>query len=184
MGEDLVLRSEGGGRVLDDHQAGIEAARRCEEGRQPAAEALVEQEGRSPLADRTELREGDLGEVEREGDRLAVEVPAADDEPPAGGHRGLVDDAALRKHQRIVGCAVHLDVEDAPQVVEGVPDRAVDLRHATKRVRILDLVSIALVPGLERRVPKQVTQLCRDRDLARVRAGQLVGGGERDVRAK
>ena len=184
MGEDLVLGGKGGGRVLDDHHPGIEAARRREEGRQTAVEALVEEEGRPALADRPELREGDLGEVEREGDRFAVEIPAADHESAAGGHRGLVDDAALRKDERIVGRAVHLDVEDTSEVVERVPDRAVNLRHAAERIRVLDLVSVALVAVLERRVPKQVTQLRRDRDLAGVRASELVGGGERDIRAE
>ena len=35
-------------------------------------------------------------------------------------------------------------------MVEGVADGAMDLRHAPQRVRILDLVRIALVAALER----------------------------------
>ena len=96
----------------------------------------------------------------------------------------LGDDAALREDERVVGRAVHLDVEDPSEVIERVADRAVDLRHAAERVRVLDLVGEALVAGLERRVAQEVAELRRDRDLAGVRPGELVGSGEGDVRAE
>ena len=177
MGEHLVLRHEGGRRVLGDHQPGIEAARGGEERRQPAVQARVEEQRGPPLADRPELRDRELREVEREGDRLAVEVAAADHPPAAGRHRVLGRDPALREHERVVGRAVHLDVEDPSEVVERVADRAVDLRHAAQRVRVLDLVARRLVGGLEAGVAEEVAELGGDGDLAGVRPGELVGRG-------
>ena len=76
---------------------------------------------------------------------------------------------------------LHLDVEDAAQVIEGVADGAVDLRDAAQRVRVLDLVGGRVVGVLQAAVAQQVAELRGDRDLARVRAGQLVGRGERHV---
>ena len=58
--------------------------------------------------------------------------------PVASGVVGR--DAALGEHERVVGRGVELDVEDPAEVVERVADRAVDLRHAAQRVRVLDLV--------------------------------------------
>ena len=55
--------------------------------------------------------------------------------PPPVARASCVGDAAFRKHERVVGRAVHLDVEDAPQVLDGVSDGAVDLRNAAQRVR-------------------------------------------------
>ena len=101
--------------------------------------------------------------------------------PPVAAVVG-VGDAALREDERVVGRRVHLDVEDAPQVVERVADGAVDLGHAAQRVRVLDLVRRGVVVGHEPGVAQQVAQLAGDRDLARVRAGQLVGGGVGHVR--
>ena len=69
-------------------------------------------------------------------------------------------------------------------MVERVAHRAVDLRDAAQRVRILDLVVVPVVAGLERAVAQQVAELGGDRDLAGMRAGQLVGGRERHVRAQ
>ena len=63
--------------------------------------------------------------------------------PPPVASASASADAALREDERVVGRAVHLDVEDAPEVVERVADRAVDLRHAAQRVRVLDLVGEA-----------------------------------------
>ena len=69
------------------------------------------------------------------------------------------------------------------EVVERVPDRAVDLRHAAQRVRVLDLVVAPWWPA-ELAVAQQAAQLGRDRDLTRMRPRQLVRRRERDVRAE
>ena len=131
-----------------------------------------------------ELGDGDLREVERERDRLAVEVAAADDPPAPGRDRVDVGHPAAGEDERVVGGRVELDVEDAAQVVERVAHRPVDLRHAAQRVRVLDLVGVAVVAGLQAAVAKEVAELGGDRDLARMRPGQLVGGRERDVGAE
>jgi hypothetical protein len=59
-----------------------------------------------------------------------VEVAAADHPAAAGRERAGIATPALREHQGVVGRAVHLDVEDAPEMIEAVADRAVDLRDA------------------------------------------------------
>ena len=71
--------------------------------------------------------------------------------PPPVASVVLVGDAAAGEDERVVGRRVELDVEDAPQVVERVADRAVDLRDAAQRVRVLDLVGVAVMAGLQRR---------------------------------
>ena len=151
MGQHLVLGHQGGRRVLVDHHPRVDPRRRRQERRQPAVEPRVDEQRGPPLADRAELGERDLGEVEREGDRLAVEVAAADHPAAAGRDRVDVGDPAAREDERVVGRRVELDVEDAAQVVERVADRAVDLRHAAQRVRVLDLVGVAVMAGLQRR---------------------------------
>ena len=115
----------------------------AQEGRQPVVEARVEEQRHPPLADGAELRDGQLGEVERQRDRLAVEVAAADDEAVPGRQGVLRHVAASGEDERIVGRGVHLDVEDAVEVVEGVAGGAVDLGHAADRVGVLDAVAVA-----------------------------------------
>src|SRR4029079_16732838 len=78
MGEDLVLRRERRGGVLQDHQPRIETGPRGEARGETTLQPLVEQERRPPLADRAQLRQGQLREVERERDRLALEAAAAE----------------------------------------------------------------------------------------------------------
>ena len=58
-----------------------------------------------------------------------------------------------------------------------------DLRHAAQRVRILDLVVRPVMRLLQRGPTEEVTQLRGHRELPGVRPGQLILGGERDVRA-
>ena len=99
----------------------------------------VDEQRRSPLADRPKLRQASFCEVECQGDGLPVECPPPITRPPPA--TALVGDTASREDvERIVGRRVELDVEHPAQVVEGIADRAVDLWHAARRVRILDLV--------------------------------------------
>ena len=149
-------------------------------GSPPLSRASTSSAVRRSLID-AELGQGELREVERERDRLAVEVAAADDPAAAGRDRVLGGHAAAREDERVVGRGVELDVEDAAQVVERVADRAVDLRHAAQRVRVLDLVRRGVMAVLEPAVAQEVAQLGGDGDLARVRPGELVRRGERDI---
>ena len=184
VGEHLVLGGEGGRGVLVDHHPGLDPRRRSKERRQAAVEPGIDEQRGPAFADGAQLGDGQLREVERERDRLAMEVASADDTTAAGGHRVNVRDAAAREDERVVGGRVELDVEHPPEVVEGVLHRAVDLRHAAQRVRVLDLVGMAVMAALDARVAQQVAELPGHRDLAGMRASQLVGGGEGHVRAQ
>ena len=147
----------------------------------PPFSARVQEERRPPLGDGAQLGQRELGEVERQRDRLAVEVAAGDHEAAARREGVGRNGAALGEHERVVRRGVELHVEHAPEVVERVADRAVDLRHAAQRVRVLDLVRRPVVRALEPRVAQQVAQLGRHRDLAGVRPRQLVRRGVRDL---
>ena len=115
-------------------------------------------------------------------DWLAVEVPAADHPAAAGRDRVDIGDPAAGEDERIVGRRVELDVEDATQMVERIAHRAVDLWRAAQRVRVLDLVGVSVMAGLQSTVAEQVAQLRGHGDLARMRPGQLVRGSEGHVR--
>ena len=161
MGEHLVLAGEGRGRVLVDHHPRVDARTGRQEGRQPAVEPRIDEQRRPALADRAQLGERELGEVERERDRLAVEVAAADDPAAAGRERVDRRHAAAGEDERVVGRGVELDVQHATEVVEGVLDGPVDLRHAAQRVRVLDLVDRVVMAALELAVAQQVAELRR-----------------------
>ena len=77
------------------------------------------------LADIGQLGDGDGREVGHDRHRLAVEVTAGDDA------------ADLREYQRVVGDAVDLDLQHAANVRQRVAHRAVHLRHAADRIRVL-----------------------------------------------
>ena len=166
-----MLRDQGGRRVLVDHHPRVEARARGEERREPAVEPRVDEQRGPPLADRAELGQGQLREVERQRDRLAVEVAPADD--PAAAGRDRAGDRRRRRPGRRAGCRsrVELDVEDPPEVIERIAHRAVDLRHAAQRVRVLDLVGRPVVGALDAAVAQQMAELARRR-----RPGQDAAG--------
>ena len=184
VGQHLVLRRQRRGRVLEQHHARLQPAAGRKERRQAAVQARVHQQRDPPFRDRAELRDRQLGEVERDRDRLAVEVAATDDQPAAGGEGVGVGSATVGEDERVVRGGVQLYVEDAAQILQRVADGAVDLRNAAQRVGILDLVGGGVVARHQRRVAQQPAQLRGHRDLARVRPGQLVGGRVGDVGAE
>ena len=71
-----------------------------------------------------------------------------------------------------------------PRYPSASTDRAVDLRHAAQRVRVLDLVRGRVVRPLERAVAKEPAELARDGDLARMGSSGLECRRERHVRAE
>ena len=95
--------------------------------------------------DRAELGHGDRQQVHRQRDRLAVEVAAGDRLAAAGRGARRIDVRAVGEDERVVGRGVDLELEHAPHVGQRVRDRAVDLRHAADRVRVLDLVRLRVV---------------------------------------
>ena len=66
VGQDLVLGREGGGRVLDDHQAAVPPRVGRQEGRQAAVQPRVQEQRRAPLGDGAQLGQRQLREVERQ----------------------------------------------------------------------------------------------------------------------
>jgi hypothetical protein len=111
-----------------------------------------------------------------------VEVAAADHQAAARRRDVRGRGAALGEDQGIVRGGVQLHVQDPAQVVQGIPNGAVDLRHAAQRVRILDLVRRAVMRRHQPGIPEEVPHLGGNSDLARVRTGKLVHGRERNVR--
>ena len=75
---------------------------------------MIEEQGDPPLGDRPQLGQGELGKVEGEGDRLAVEVAAADDAPAT--RRERVGSAPVGKDERVIGRAVELDREPGADI--------------------------------------------------------------------
>ena len=104
---------------------------RREEARQPGV-ARREQRVGAPLGERRELAQREPEVIERERERLPVEVAA---------RAGL---AVVREEQRVVGHRVELALEHALDVVERVGDRAEHLRHAAQRVRILHAAAVGV----------------------------------------
>src|SRR4051812_28344035 len=140
MGQHLVLRREGRGRVLVDHHPGVDPRGGREEWRQSAVEPRVEEQRRASLADGAKLSESQLREIERQRDGLAVEVATADDSAAARRECQCVGDATAGEYERVVRRRVEFDVEDSAEMIQRVTDGAVDLRDAAERVRVLDLV--------------------------------------------
>ncbi len=126
VGERLELVDERRGGVVGDHQPALDARPFRQEGRQ-AREVRVHQPRRPSLADGGELRHREGRVVERQCQRLAVEVAAG-------------DHLAAGEDERVVGGSVDLDAEDALELRERVARRAVDLRHAAQAVGVLDPV--------------------------------------------
>ena len=185
MGEDLVLRDEGRGRVLEDHQPGVEPDAGARNAGRPPLRRGVEQERGPPLADRAELGDRDLREVERERDRLAVEVAAADHEAAAG--RAARRSAATPPSGKTSGLSVALFISmSRTRRRWSRASRTAPWTCGTQRSEYgsWTLWASPWWLGLERRVAEEVAQLGGDRDLAGMRPGELVGRGERDVRAE
>ncbi len=146
MAERLVLADERRGHVLRDHEARVEAAVAGEKRGQPVGEARVDEPLDPPLGDARELGDRQRERVERERERLAVEVPVRDEL--------LVVD----EHERVVGRRVQLDRDRPFDVVEQVAARAVHLRRAAQRVGVLHLVAPAVRLD-DRRALEQAVQV-------------------------
>ena len=152
MREHLVLADERRGHVLRNHEPGVEPAVDREEGGQPLGQRRVDHALGAPLGDGRQLGHGHRQRVERERDRLAVEVPVGDEH------------VVVDEHERVVGRGVQLGRDHVVDVVEQVADGAVHLRRATERVGILHLVAPAVRLD-DRRALEQAEQVRRRRLL-------------------
>ena len=97
VAEHLVLADERRGDVLRDHEAGVEPAVGRQERRQPVGEGRVDEPLDAALGDARELGDRHRQRVERERERLAVEVAVRDEQ------------LVLDEHERVVGGRVQLD---------------------------------------------------------------------------
>ena len=136
VGVDLVLTDHGGGSVLNDHEAGVDAGLGGQERGQAVGERGVDHTLGAALGSVGQLARGDAEEVERQGHGLAMEVTAGDD--------GLV----IEEHQRVIGDGVELDLDLLADVIESVTAGTVQLRDAAQGVSVLDAVLLAVVEDL------------------------------------
>src|SRR5207302_9413222 len=92
--------------------------------------------------------EGNGEEVEREGNRLTVKIPAGENvalwciEHGTGGT--IADRPWSSEYERIVHCGVDLRLHHLAAVGKSVTHGAVHLWHAAQRVGILNLVAMAM----------------------------------------
>ena len=148
---------------------GVEPALVGQERRQAVRHRRVQHPLDPALGDRSQLREADLERVERNRDRLAVEVPVRDDLP------------AIGQHERVVGGGVQLDGDRPLGVVDRVAHGAVHLRRAAERVRVLHPPAPAM-GGDDLRVVEEAVQIRRRGRLAGMRPQRLELGRERRAR--
>ena len=109
---------------MGDHQPALDAGPLGEERRQAGREMRINEACGPPLGDRRQLRDGHRGVVERQRQRLTVEVAAA-------------DHLSRREDEWVVGRRVDLDAEDALELGNRVAGGAMDLRHASEAVGVL-----------------------------------------------
>jgi hypothetical protein len=160
MRERLVLGGERRRGHVRDHESGVEARGRGEEGRQPG-DGRVDQQRDAPLGERADLGNREREVVGGERHRLGVEVAARERLP------------GLREHERIVGDAVRLGEQRRRGIVHHVEARAHDLRLATQAVGVLHLVVAVQVRGADLAALQQPPIGSRAFDLPRV-SPQLV----------
>ena len=153
---------------MGDHQAGVDTGILGEERRQAVRAGAVEHAIGAPLGDGSDLGGSDRQEVARKADGCAVEVAARLD-ATVGQHAGVVD----RRHQ--------LGVGNRAGVGDGVARRAVHLRSAAQRVRILHARIVGAVTGNDRAVDEQPSQVGGRHRLAVMRTQCHEVGGERPV---
>ena len=104
----LVLGHERRGRHLRDHEAGVEAGFRGEEGRQPG-QGGIDQHGDPTLGERADLAQGQGDHVGGEGHRLGMEVAARDHLARVGEDERVVGDAVRLRRQRRRGLAQEVE---------------------------------------------------------------------------
>ena len=132
MRQDRALCHEAGGHVLRDHQARLRTGLGDQERRERVriATATVHQTVDAALGKRGELLHSNREHVERQGQRLAVEVAAAQ-------HIAAVDE-----EQRIVGNRTKLGLDRAVHVGESLTDGTEHLRDAAQCVGVLHPLAV------------------------------------------
>ena len=193
--DDLV--AAGGGGVLGDHEARVEAGPWAEVGWQAglgvkAAEHVVD----AAFGDAGDVTDRDGEGVEGDGQGHAVEVAGGDH---VGGGSGVgrwstgvgaggfqfatlpLSHLAIRKHQRIIRYRAELGFDHGLRVFERVPGGAEDLGGAPERVGVLHARVVERVRGDDLAVFEERGEAGGNGDLAALTAGGVDAGVEEGV---
>ena len=174
MRQHLVLRRQGGGRVLQEHQPRVQAGVRREEGRQPAVQARVEQQRRPPLADRARApRAPSFAKSSARAIGSPWKLPPLMTWPPPVATASA--SARRRPPGTPAGCrwrAFSSMSRTRRRWSSASRTAPWTCGHAAQRVRVLDLVRARVVARLERRVAQELAELGGDLDLVRDAAGR------------
>ena len=152
-----VIDQRGGG-VLHDHESGIRSILVAnQECRQAVVVGRIHQLVQAPLGNRCEHGNGSLEVTHGQCQGHTVEM---------SGRDHLVFDVArifgIRKHQRIVGDRIQLDIDDPAGLHPCIANGAVNLRHATQAVGILRLMLLAALEWQETLVKRlAAVALCK-----------------------
>ena len=141
MGQHLVFRGQGGGRVLDHHQTAFQAAvLRQKHGQNAAIAVGIDQSRRAPLAHIAQFGQRQRRIIHRNGNRFAMKIAGRDD----------IDFARflIHKNERVVVDRVEFDVDNPLAVGDGIAHRAMNLGHTAQRVRVLHVERIAAAQQL------------------------------------
>ena len=168
----LVLRHQGGGGHLGDHEAGVEARLGSQEGRQ-AGQRRIDQHGDPALGQGADLADSQSDHVGGEGHGFGVEV--------AAGKRLRLAVFAL-KNQGVVGDTVGLVLKRPGGLAQDAQSRAHDLGLATQAVGILHPLVVLPVRGADGRAGHQAAQGRRDIDLPGMAAQGVDARIERGIR--
>ena len=132
-------------------------ASRVRNGGKPLIQIRMHEPVDAALGNRREIGQRDGEEVERHRHRLPVKIAAA-------------EQIAVVEHERIVGRRVQLSPDDARGELDRVEHRAVHLRHAAQRVRVLHARIVVAMRLANLAVGQQLAEICRGRGLPELAA--------------
>ncbi len=129
VAQHLVFRYQRGGGVLGNHEPRVDAGLAHQKRRQ--AVVPFQQQVGAPLRDAGQLGQRHGREIQRQRQRLAVEIAAG-------------EDIAVLEDQRVVRNGIHLGFHHGDGVSKGIPAGAVHLGHAAQAVGVLHLAAMAM----------------------------------------
>ena len=139
MRQHFVFADQRGGRDLRHHESGVQAGAWRQKRRQTFIQRRIHQSLEPPLADAGQRAQRDRQEVQRKGQRFAVEVSAGDDVAlQSVRFESVMKTSGLSTAELIFG------LEDLAAVRQGVAHGAMHLRHAAQRVGVLHAAALAM----------------------------------------
>ena len=170
-GDVLVLAHQRRRRDLGDHQAGVEAGARCQEGRKVEGEGGVHHQRHAALGDRTDFRQCQRDHVGCEAHGFGVEIAARNDLPTAG------------EYQRIVRCGIRLDLQRAGGLPQHIHRGTRHLWLAADAIGVLDALVAREMAFTDFRAREQGAHEVRRLDLPGMAAQGVDLAGERGGRS-